>query len=180
MPEQFVSVTLETARLTLRPRRVDEADVYRRLWTERDVRVPAHRRIDAAGRPSVEDIAEHLRTEGGSGLGLLAVVRKDSGDVIGYCGLVRSGNGAPGEPELAFELLSRVHGFGYATEAAEAVVAWASEAGVERLWASVRAWNLASRRVLAKLGFQESGTVEIDPTHGDSLLMVRELSSPST
>lgn len=179
MPD-LVSATMETSRLVLRPRQVDEADVYRRLWAERDSRVPAHRRIDAAGRPTSEDIAARLRTEREeSGLGLLAVVRKDSGDVIGYCGLTLSGNGSPEEPELAFELLSEVHGLGFATEAGEAVVAWASEAGYQRLWAGVRTWNLASRRVLAKLGFRESGQVEIDPAHGDSLLMVRALASPS-
>ncbi len=32
--------TLETDRLILRPRRVDEAAIYRQLWTERDPRVP--------------------------------------------------------------------------------------------------------------------------------------------
>ncbi|MFC3687952.1 GNAT family N-acetyltransferase [Aquipuribacter hungaricus] len=163
-----------TARLLLRPRRVEEADVYRRLWTERDPRVPDHRRIDASGQPDLAAIAAYLRTEQeGPGLGLLAVLRKDVGDVVGYCGLVTTGNGSPEEPELAFELLSHVHGSGYATEAGGAVVAWADRAGHERLWAGVRAWNIASRRVLVKLGFRESGQVERDPVHGDSLLMVR-------
>jgi ribosomal-protein-alanine N-acetyltransferase len=37
------------------------------------------------------------------------------------------------------------------------------------LWAGVRDWNIASRRVLAKLGFQETGAVERDAAHGDSL-----------
>lgn len=171
-----VSPTLVTARLVLRPRRTDEAVVYRQLWTERDSRVPAHRRIDAVGRPTVADIAGRIRAElEAAGLGLLAVERKNDGDVIGYCGLVESGNGSQDEPELAFELLRRAHGFGYATESAEAVLAWASEAGYERVCAGVRDWNLASRRVLAKVGFQESGKVEIDPAHGDSLLLVRDL-----
>ncbi len=83
--------------------------------------------------------------------GLFAVQRKSAGDVIGYCGLVFHRNGAPDEPELAYELLHRAHGFGYATEAGGAVVTWATEAGYERLWATVRAWNVASRRVLEKL-----------------------------
>jgi RimJ/RimL family protein N-acetyltransferase len=34
--------------------------------------------------------------------------------------------------------------------------------------------DLASRRVLEKLGFRETGRVERDPVHGDSLLAVRE------
>ena len=168
--------TLETERLVLRRRRVDEAAIYRRLWTERDERVPPHRRIDPEGRPSVEDMAAQLRAARGEpGPGLLAVERKDTADVIGYCGLVFHGNGSPDEPELAYELLRAVHGRGYATEAARAVVTWAGDAGCPRLWATVRDWNAASRRVLAKLGFRETGRVEPDALHGDSLLTVREL-----
>ncbi len=169
-------VKLETERLVLRRREVGEASVYRQLWTERDERVPPHRRIDPEGRPTVEDIAAQIRAQRDEpGLGLLAVERKDTADVIGYCGLTTQGSGSPDEPELAFELLRSAHSNGYATEAARAVVAWAAEAGYRRLWAGVRDWNVASRRVLEKLGFRESGRVEPDPIHGDSLLTVREV-----
>ena len=98
--------TLETDRLILRQPDVGEAAVYRRLWTERDQRVPPHRRIDVEGRPTVEDIAAQIRAEGeGRGAGLLAIERKSEGDVIGYCGLTAHGNGSLEEPELAYELL---------------------------------------------------------------------------
>jgi [ribosomal protein S5]-alanine N-acetyltransferase len=167
--------TLETDRLILRHRRVDEAAVYRQLWTERDPRVPPHRRISPEGRPTEQDIAAHIRAEcDESRPGILAVERKGTADVIGYCGLIFHGNGPPGEPELAYELLRAAHGCGYATEAGRAVVTWAGEAGYKRLWAGVRDWNVASRRVLEKLGFRETGRVERDAVHGDSLLTVRE------
>lgn len=166
---------LETERLILRPRRVDEAGIYRQLWTERDPRVPPHRKIDPDGRPTVEEFATQIRAEhGGSVPGILAVQLKGAADVIGYCGLVFNGNGSPDDPELAYELLRAAHGFGYATEAGRAVVTWASEAGYPRLWATVRDWNTASRRVLQKLGFRETGRVEPDAEYGDSLLTVRE------
>lgn len=168
---------LETKRLILRHRRVDEAAVYRQLWTERDPRVPPHRRIDQEGRPSVDDLAAQLRAERGltSGLRLLAVERKGSGDVIGYCGLIVDGNRSSDEPDLAYELLRAAQGCGYATEAGRAVVQWAGQAGYARLWAEVSDWNVASRRVLAKLGFRETSTVAVDPVHGSSVLTVREL-----
>ena len=175
MPTRLRLDRLETDRLVLRPRTAAEAGVYRQLWLERDPRVPAHRRIDTEGRPTVEDIASETRRQCEDRRpGLLAVERKGAGDVIGYCGLVFGGNGAADEPELAYELLRRTHGFGYATEAGGAVLTWASEAGYERLWATVRAWNAASRRVLEKLGFHETGQVELDAAHGDSLLTVRD------
>lgn len=168
--------TLETERLVLRRRRVDEAAIYRQLWSERDPRVPLHRRIDPEGRPTLEEIAAEIRAEREQpGPGILAVERKGTADVIGYCGLVFHGNGSPDEPELVYELLRAAHGCGFATEAGRAVITWASEAGCGRLWATVRDWNVASRRVLEKLGFRETGRVERDAVHGDSLLAVREL-----
>ncbi len=166
---------LQTERLVLRPWRIEEAAVHRQLWTERDPRVPAHRRLDDQGRPSVDDIAGWIaRDDGTSTHRLLAVQRRAEGDVIGYCGLLLGGNGSEQEPELAYELLRRAHGAGYATEAARAVVGWADRAGYRRLWAGVREWNHASSNVLAKLGFVPSGRVEPDAAHGDSLLLVRQ------
>ena len=169
------AVVLETGRLLLRPWRVAEAVVQHELWTERDPRVPPHRRIDADGHPTVADLEESIRTDQPSPIGLLAVERKDARDVIGYCGLVDSGRGSDGEPELAFELLRRVWGQGYATEASSAVVDWARSSGYERLWATVWDWNTASRRVLAKVGFTETERTEVDAVHGTTLFTMRRL-----
>jgi RimJ/RimL family protein N-acetyltransferase len=167
--------TLQTDRLILRPRRVDEAAIYRQLWAERDPRVPPHRRIDSAGRPTVEDIAARIHAEDEHpGPRILAVERKDTAAVIGYCGLTAHTNGSPDEAELAYELLRGAHGWGYATEAALAVVTWAGDEGYRRLWATVWDWNVASRRVLEKLGFREVGRVEPESAYGHSLLTVRE------
>ncbi len=166
--------TLETDRLILRRRRVDEAAIFRQLWTERDPRVPPHRQIDPEGRPTVEDLAAQIRAESEDPRpGLLAVEQKGTADVIGYCGLTFDGDGSPDEPELAYELLRAAHGRGYATEAGRAVVDWVGEAGYPRLWAGVWDWNVASRRVLEKLGFRETGRVERDAVQGSHLLTVR-------
>lgn len=168
-------VVLQTARLLLRPRREEEAAVYHQLWTERDPRVPAHRRLDAEGRPTVADLAAAIRHEPDRlGPGLLAVELRGTGEVVGYCGLVFGGNAPGEEPELAFELLAAAQGRGYATEAAAAVVGWAREAGYPRLWAGVWEWNTASRRVLAKLGFVERSVLS-GQVAGTNLLAVLEL-----
>ena len=87
-------VVLETGRLLLRPWRVAEAVVLYELWTERDLRVPPHRRIDADGHPTVTDLEDWIRTNQPSSIGLLAVERKAARDVIGYCGLIDSGQGS--------------------------------------------------------------------------------------
>jgi ribosomal-protein-alanine N-acetyltransferase len=169
-------IVLETDRLLLRPWRVSEAVVQREMWTERDPRVPPHRRIDAEGRPTVADVEDWIRGWSRSGaLGLLAMERKVFGDVVGYCGLIANTFGQKDEPELAFELLHSAHGQGYATEASWAVLDWARASGYRRLWATVRDWNVASRRVLTKLGFVETGRVEPDEVHGDSLFTAKQL-----
>ncbi|MVQ42515.1 GNAT family N-acetyltransferase [Microbacterium sp. MAH-37] len=162
---------METYRLVLRRQRESDAEVFHRLWTERDERVPEHRRIDADGHPDVQDIAAHIRGLDGSRPGLLTVVLRETGQIIGYCGIVWDGD----EPELAFELLRAVHNRGYATEAGRAVLEWARQAGYPQLRASVWDWNLASRRALEKLGFHETDVVIKESAHGRSLLTVREL-----
>jgi len=168
-------VVLETGRLLLRPRRVAEAGVLHELWTERDPRVPPHRRIDADRHPTITDLEDGIRAHQPSSIGLLAIERKVARDVIGYCGLIDSGRGSDGEPELAFELLRRVWRQGYATEASLAVLDWARSSGYERLWATVWEWNTASRRVLAKVGFTETERKELDAVYGNNLFTTRRL-----
>jgi RimJ/RimL family protein N-acetyltransferase len=160
--------------LLLRPWRIGEAAVLHELWTERDSRVPPHRRIDADGHPTVTDLEEWICANQPSSIGLLAVERKADPEVIGYCGLIDSERGSDGEPELAFELLRRVWRQGYATEASLAVLNWARSSGYERLWASVWEWNTASRRVLAKVGFLEDRR-ELDAAFGNNVFMTKRL-----
>jgi RimJ/RimL family protein N-acetyltransferase len=139
--------------------------------------VPEHRRLDPEGRPTVDDIARSIGARQAAvdarSFGLLTVELVATGDVIGYCGLVVTDAGAGEQPELAFELLQAVHGRGYATEAATAVIAWAREAGYTHVRASVWDWNAASRRVLEKLGFHPTG--RIDKTLGEASSLVTML-----
>jgi RimJ/RimL family protein N-acetyltransferase len=64
------------------------------------------------------------------------------------------GQATADEPEIAYELLKRVHGQGYTTEAARVVLDAAIATGRKRLWSTVRTWNTPSFRVLEKLGFE--------------------------
>ena len=167
---------LTTDRLRLRAWRTSDADAHRSLWLDRDPR--SRRVIDADGRPTVEDLQRWARAESDRtaelGLGLFAVDLLDGEDFIGYCGLT-AGQSTVDEPELAYELARHAHGHGYATEAARAVVEAAARTGRSRLWATVRAWNTASFRVLAKLDFSDSGRRDVDVERGDSVWMTRLL-----
>lgn len=137
---------LNTERLSLRPWAQSDADDLRALVAERGNGVPSVAEIR-------ERIAAHLATTAQTGIALLPVCRRAEGDFIGYCGLI-TGRASLDEPEIAYELFQRVHGHGYATEAAEAVLDAAIATGRSRLWSTVGAWNTPSLRVLDKLGFE--------------------------
>jgi ribosomal-protein-alanine N-acetyltransferase len=170
------TTVLETDRLVLRRWLPADAAMQRQLWMERDARVPPHRRISSDGRPSIEDLEDRIRRDDRSAsLGLLAAVRKDSGEAIGYCGLIANVHGQDGEPELAYEFLRKEWGQGLATEAGREIIAWAGSLGYTRLWATVREWNAPSRRVMAKLDFVQTSRVQSDAEHGDSLFYRKDL-----
>lgn len=166
-------VELQTERLRLRAWTVEDAAVLRKLWSERDPRTPPHRRIDAQGHPTVGELESSILE--GRYDGLMALERRAERDVIGYCGLIMSGGSVADEPEIAFELLRRARGQGYAAEAATAIVALARTLGHARLWATVWDWNIESRRLLARLGFIETDRTEVDPNRGTTLFTVLDL-----
>jgi RimJ/RimL family protein N-acetyltransferase len=97
-------------------------------------------------------LAEQRIEATSSGIGLLTIRRRVDEEPMGYCGLI-VGRCSLDEPEIAYELLKRFHGYGYATEAAHAVMNAAFTTGRNRIWSTVGAWNEPSLRVLDKLGF---------------------------
>lgn len=127
--------------------------------------------------PSMENIRERITSQlastGQTGLALLPIVRRDEGDFIGYCGLI-VGRTSVDEPEIAYELLRRAHGHGYATEAGRVVVEAAIATGRARLWSTVGAWNTPSFRVLEKLGFERDHVTTQDD-RGEIVWMTRAL-----
>lgn len=154
---------IETERLILRPWTDADADWHRVMVTERG-RPPA----DPATY-STRVVAEQRRRAETQGFGLYVVEVRAASDPIGYCGLT-VGRSTSTEPELAYELLRRAHGLGYATESARAVVAAAAVTGMVRLWATVGAWNDASLRVLGKLGFVRD---RVEPGDGADVVWTR-------
>lgn len=167
MTWQPMALSIETERLTLRLRDERDAAWYRELVGERGEDMPT---LEEATARLVR--FRDLTTE--IGIGALAICRRAEGDAIGYCALV-VGRCSLDEPEIAYELLRRFHGHGYATEAAQALVAAAAATGRRRLWSTVRPWNTASLRVLEKIGFHRDHTATDD--RGDIVYLVRDLES---
>ncbi|MFB8027436.1 GNAT family N-acetyltransferase [Streptomyces sp. NPDC056465] len=145
-PYETMPFHLTTGRLVLRPWQESDAAEFRMLLSERGKETPT---VDHTRKAIAKLLAETETT----GFALLPVQRRDEGDFIGYCGLI-IGRSTVEEPEIAYELFQRVHGCGYATEAAAAVLDAAAATGRKRLWATVGTWNAPSLRVLEKLGFE--------------------------
>lgn len=166
---------LRTDRLLLRHWRVADAALQRELWAERDPRVPPHRRINEDGHPSIAELEQSIRRDDPDpAIGLLVIV-PNGDEPVGYCGLIANAHGQDHEPEIAYELLHRAWHRGYATEAGRAVLDWARTSGHNRLWATVREWNEPSRRVMERLGFMQTGRVDLDATYGDTLYYAKTL-----
>jgi len=147
---------METERLALRPWTAADAQWLNQLHREREVR----RGEEPPGLEATERIVNGIiERAAATGISLLPVARKADGLAIGYCGLIE-GRRSIDEPDIAYELFREHHGHGYATEAARAVVAAATDTGRSRLWSTVGAWNAPSLRVLEKLGFERDHITE--------------------
>ncbi|MGY1855488.1 GNAT family N-acetyltransferase [Modestobacter sp. SYSU DS0290] len=145
---------LETPRLVLTPEQPADAPWLAELFTARG---GAPCTVAEAG----ERIAVMQQLWATHGIGALVLRRRPDGEPLGYAAVV-VGRGSVAEPELAYELLPRHHGQGYATEAARAVLDAAFATGRPRIWSTVRAENAPSLRVLEKLGFQRQRSTTDD------------------
>lgn len=89
------------------------------------------------------------------GYGMYALVAKEGGTVVGFCGLVHP-SGQP-EPEIKYAFRRDCWGRGFATEATRGLLAFARRRGLADVIATVDPANHASHRVLAKAGLQCCG-----------------------
>jgi RimJ/RimL family protein N-acetyltransferase len=157
---------LKTERLDLNMWQESDADWLRKLIGERGVDMPT---LDATR----SRIIKMRKKAAENGISLLTIRRRNEGDFIGYCGLI-IGRSTLDEPEIAYELFRSAHGKGYATEAASTVLDAAIATGRHRLWSTVGAWNVASFRVLEKIGFKRYHSTWEDEK-GEIVWNVRDL-----
>ncbi len=140
-----MALRLETERLILTPEEPSDAEWFAELLNTRGT--GTFTVVDA-----LERIAVQTRTIQDIGIGVLVLRKRPDGEALGYTGLV-VGRASVEEPELAYELLPRAHGQGFATEAGRAVLDAAFATGRRRIWATIGSWNAPSLRVAEKLGF---------------------------
>jgi RimJ/RimL family protein N-acetyltransferase len=154
--------TLETARLRLRP--FDDADADDLFALHSNAHVLRFWDAPAwndRGRAEKFIMASRQKAEEATGA-RLAVERSSDGRFIGWCSLHRW-NPDFRSAALGYCYDDAAWGHGYATEAARGLLRWAFDTlDLNRVQAEVDTRNVASARVLEKLGFVLEGTLRED------------------
>ena len=144
---------LETPRLLLREFVPEDADALARIISDPETMRYYPAPFDRRG---VEDwIQRNLRRYASDGFSLWAMVLRESGELIGDCGLIKQVVEGSEEIEIGYHLRRDHWGKGLATEAARAV----RDSGfaalkVDRLISLIRPENGPSRRVAERNGMK--------------------------
>ena len=156
IPTPTLTPTLETERLLLRPMRAEDVDALLPIFSDPKVMASFGGVLFDRGQMAwwVRRNLDHQRRYG---YGLFSVILKESGVLIGDCGLERMEVLGRVETELGYDFRSDYWGLGLATEAASAVRDFAFDTlKLPRLICLIRQGNAASRRVAERIGMKLS------------------------
>ena len=144
-------VILETARLSLREFTPEDADAIALVLCDPETMRYYPAPYDRAGVEAwIRRWCHHYQTDG---VGLWAMLLKESEDVIGDCGIIRQQVEGESLYEIGYHLRRDCWGRGFATEAAQACKQWAfTNLKTDRLISLIRPENLPSRRVAERNG----------------------------
>ena len=100
------------------------------------------------------------------GIGRWAVIEKSSGNFVGWSGLKREQievNGYRDYYDLGYRLIRKYWGNGYATESAQAALAYGfNHLNLPKIYAAADIANKASNAILTKLGFTKVSTFDFN------------------
>lgn len=154
---------LQTERLLLRGWRDSDLEPFAAMNADPDVtRFLPGRLTRAESDAMAGRIRFFMQAEG---WGFWAAELKETGDFLGFIGLSRPSFDAPFTPcvEVGWRLAARFHGQGLASEGARAAVDFGFNVlGLSELVAFTVPENLASRRVMEKLGMSRDAHEDFD------------------
>ena len=154
---------LSTERLLLRQWRLADREPFAAM--NADPRVMRHFPAPMS-REQSDAFADRIEADiAAQGWGLFAVEVRSTGAFAGFVGLKEVGPPYPFAPavEIGWRLAAAQHGFGYATEAARAVVAYARDVlYLPALVSMTTVRNRQSRRVMEKLGMTRDPAEDFD------------------
>ena len=147
---------IETGRLLLRPPAAADRPWLRRLLDDPEAMAMIGPRRGPAECEAVLD--RHLEWFERYGYGFMAVLRREDGKGIGFCGLKPGAENTPveGEVEIGWMLFPGHWGCGYGYEAAAALLDWGwATTSAAQIYAITSAINTPSRRLMARLGMAQ-------------------------
>ena len=151
LKEQTIYPVIETERLLLRMFKAEDLEVIYCLFSDADVQ----KYLSVENKRTREQLRIALKNFvcrwEERGFGLWCVTEKKTGEMVGYCGFQYFDN-MP-QVEIIFAFLRNFWSKGFATEAAKACLRfWFEEMNRDQLFAATSPENLASLRVLEKIG----------------------------
>ena len=150
---------MESERLRYSELSPDHLDSFHRLVQDEHVR---RYLLDGEVLPR-EWTAGRIRESGSlfeqRGVGIWLVNDKVTEELVGFCGFLEMTT-VHHEPQLVYAMFQKFTGKGYATEMAHTAITAARQHGFATIIASVDEVNVASFRVLAKLGFEQIETMQ--------------------
>lgn len=153
---------IETERLLLRKFEISDADAVLRFAADPEV---TRYTGDAGVVKTLEDAKEIITNTWHKDYekydyGRLALVTKETEEVIGFCGLKYLTDFQ--KTDLGYRMLPEYWGRGYATESSRAIISYAKEnMDLTEIIAMAEVNNLGSEKVLLKLGFSEIDKIVI-------------------
>ncbi len=164
---------LHTERLRIEHFREADADFLVTLLNDADfitnIGDRGVRDLEAARRFYRDRLAASYREHG---FGMFAVRLRQSGELLGMCGLVRRPQLE--HVDLGYAFLPNARGHGYALEAARRVVAYAiDDLGIGELLAIVNEDNTPSRHLLEKLGMRYERRLRLEENAAEVCLYAR-------
>ena len=143
---------LETERLILRPMTQADFDALLLIFTDQKV-MAAFQHEPFTPEQMQRWLSRNLEHQGHYGYGLFSVILKESGELIGDCGLEQMEVSGQTLAELGYDFRSDYWNRGFASEAAHAVRDYAFEIlRLPQLLSLIRVGNLSSKRVAEKVG----------------------------
>lgn len=164
MSGRLVARTIQTPRLTLRPFVPDDEAAYAAIRAKPEVMrylSGGEARAATAAADAAVAVASFAAQWDEHGYGPWAVIRRTDARLLGHAGL-RKLPDLGGETEILYLLDRDVWGMGLATEAAAGARDFGfATIGLRRLVGFAVPQNLASLRVLQKIGMHDEGEVEV-------------------
>jgi [ribosomal protein S5]-alanine N-acetyltransferase len=151
-------VNLETERLRLRSATPADAPHLQSLFSFPEVLRFVPPRPPMTLKEAEERVGRRIRMEKELGFAPLIIEMKETGQFIGSGGLQPVGMKDGADIEIAYHFVPTAWGHGYATEAAATILGFGfGTAGLDKILGFVFPENVASWRVLEKIGMRYAG-----------------------